>query len=109
MIMPLSLEEFNTQLATLGNAEATEEEKTDALLKVQESVTAFHGEYEEITETLQKTTKQKEDLQSANNALFVKYTQHTLPPKKEETPEEKQKSFSEQVTVSQLIGNSPIG
>ncbi|QHJ75887.1 scaffolding protein [Bacillus phage SRT01hs] len=108
--MTLNLEEFNEYLATIGNPEALEEQKTEALLKVQESVTAFHSQHNELQEQLAETQKKKEDLQQANNMLFVKYTQHTLPPKPEPSPEEEKKTFSEKVTVSQLVGNNlPIG
>ena len=108
--MTLSLEEFNEQLSVLGNPEAAEEQKTEALLKVQESVTAFHGQHGELQAQLAEVQKKKEDLQQANNMLFVKYTQHTLPPKPEPSPEEEKKTFSQSVTVSQLVGdNAPIG
>jgi hypothetical protein len=98
--MPLmNREEHETLLTELLNPEIEHSRRTDILQQLRVDHVTGHSDYEEITKTATKLQRDNDDLIVSNSKLF---RQIGIGGSEEKKEEEKQKEFSETITLEAL-------
>jgi hypothetical protein len=96
--MPMAREEYETLLNELLTPELETSRKTEILQTLRVDYTGVQTDFESLTKTNEKYQRDNDDLIVSNSKLFRQLGTVGTP----EEPEEKQKEFSETITLEEL-------
>lgn len=97
--MPLPLEDYEALLNELNNPELEHSRRTELLQSLRTDYTTVHTDFNQLTESETKLKKDKDDLVLANSQLF---RQVGITGNKDLEDKEKEKTFSETITLESL-------
>lgn len=100
--MPMEHEKYEALMNELNNPDLEHARRTDILQELRADYTSVHTDFETLTKTNEDFKKKNDDLVHANSKLF-RQAGFLDREDREKQQEEEQKSFSETVTLSDLV------